>query len=229
MPGAGRGFHPGQGDRRIAEVFEEERPLLRPFTAASDGYSGQVVRASSTCLVAYDRSRYSVPAEHAGKAVSLRAYADRTVVAAEGRVAAEHPRSFARGRFVSDPWHYLPVPERKPGALRDGAPFQQWDLPVPVRKVLELFLKQKGGDKAFVELLLPTRPHGLEPFEAACSLASGQGLATPAVILNHLHRLIAPMPPENLETPDRLRLGQEPRADCGRYDQLRQQEAVHAG
>jgi hypothetical protein len=32
-----------------------------------------------------------------------------------------------------------------------------------------------------------------------------------------------------METPDRLRLGQEPRADCDRYDQLRQREAVHAG
>ena len=119
--------------------------------------------------------------------------------------------------------------ERKPAALRDGAPFQQRDPQVPVRKALGLFLKQKGGDKAFVELPLLTRPRGLEPFEAACGLALGQGLATPAAILNHLHRLIAPMPPESLETPDRLRLGQEPRADCGRYDQLRQQEAVHAG
>ena len=37
-------FHPEQGDRRIAEVFEEERPLLRPFTAAFDGYFEQAVR-----------------------------------------------------------------------------------------------------------------------------------------------------------------------------------------
>jgi len=41
--------------------------------------------------------------------------------------------------------------------------------------------------------------------------------------------LTAPMPPESLETPGRLRLGQEPRADCGRYGQLRQREAAHAG
>jgi len=75
-------------------------------------------------------------------------------------------------------------------------------------------------------LLLLTRPRGLEPFEAACGLALGQGLATPAVILSPLHRLIAPMPPESLETPGRLRLGQEPRAGRGRYDQLRQQEAI---
>lgn len=222
-------FHPEQSERRIAEVLEEERPLLRPFTAAFDGYVEQTVRVSSTCLVAYDRNRYSVPAAYAGKTVSLRADADRICVVAEDRVVAEHPRQFGRGHFVFDPWHYLPVLERKPGALRDGAPFQQWDLPAPVRQVLELLLKQKGGDKAFVELLLLTRPYGLEPLEVACELALEQGLATPPVILNHLHRLMAPLPPARLETPERLRLNQEPQADCDRYDQLRRREAVHVG
>ena len=145
-------------------------------------------------------------------------------------MVAEHPRHFGRGRLLVDPWHYLPVLERKPGALRDGAPFQQWELPVPVRNVLESFLTQTGGDKAFVDLLLLARPHGLESLEVACDLALEQGLATPpSVILNHRHRLIAPAPPDGLETPDRLRLSQEPRADCDRYDQLRQREAVHVG
>ena len=170
-----------------------------------------------------------MPAEYAGKTASLRAYADHIRVVAEGRMVAEHPRNFGRGRLIFDPWHYLPVLERKPGALRDGAPFQQWELPVPVRKVLDLFLKQKGGDKAFVELLLLTRPHGLEPLEVACDLALEQGLPAPAVVLNPLHRLLAPTPPDRMETPDRLRLDQEPRADCDRYDQLRQREAAHAG
>lgn len=116
--------------------------------------------------------------------------------------------------------------ERKPGALRDGAPFQQGDLPASVRKVLELFLTQQGGDQAFVDRLPVTRPHGLEPLEVACDLALEQGLATLPVILNHLHRLMAPLPPARLETPDRLRLHQEPRADGDRYDQLRQREAT---
>jgi len=222
-------FHPEQSDRRIAEVFAEERPLLRPLTAAFDGYFEQTVRVSSTCLVAYDRNRYSVPAEYAGKTASLRAYADHIRVVAEDRVVAEHPRNFGRGRLLFDPWHYLPVLERKPGALRDGAPFQQWELPVPVRNVLESFLTQTGGDKAFVDLLLLARPHGLESLAVACDLALEQGLATPSVMLTHLHRLSAPAPPDGLETPDRLRLSQEPRADCDRYDQLRQREAVQVG
>lgn len=203
---------------------------MRPVAAVFDGYFEQTVRVSSTCRVAYDRNRYSVPAEYAGKTVSLRAYADRLRMVAEGQLVAEHARSFARERFLFDPWHSLPVLERKPGALRDGAPFQQWELPAPIRQVLNLFLKQKGGDKAFVEWLLLARPQGLEPLEVACDLALEQERVTPAVILNHLHRLIAPTLPDRMDTPDRLRLNQEPRADCARDDQLRQREVeVHAG
>lgn len=98
-------FHPEQSDRRIAEVFEEERPRLRPITAAFDGYFEQTVRVSSTGLVAYDRNRYRIPAEYAGKTASLRAYADRIVVVAEARVVAQHPQQFGRGRLIVDPWH----------------------------------------------------------------------------------------------------------------------------
>ena len=33
--------------------------------------------------------------------------------------------------MIFDPWHYLPVLQKKPGALRNGAPFKDWDLPDP--------------------------------------------------------------------------------------------------
>jgi hypothetical protein len=44
---------------------------------------------------------------------------------------AEHSRSFGRGDTLYDPWHYVPVLARKPGALRNGAPFKDWVLPAP--------------------------------------------------------------------------------------------------
>jgi hypothetical protein len=44
--------------------------------------------------------------------------------------------------------------EKKPGALRHGVPFRQWDLPVPIQVVRDRILKQDKGDRAFVELLL---------------------------------------------------------------------------
>jgi len=89
-------------------------------------------------------------------------------------------------------------------------------------------MKQPGGDKACVELLLAGRQHGLEPLEVACALALEQETVSAAVVLNHLHRLLSPRPPETLPTPERLRLALEPVADCARYDQLRRMEASHA-
>lgn len=219
--------HPSMKPRTIAEVFAEERSHLRQVTAQFDGYFELPVRVSSTCLASYDRNRYSVPAEHAGQRISLRAYADRIVVVAEGGEVARHASSFARDTLVLDPWHYLPVLEKKPGALRNGAPFVDWVLPEAIETVRSRLLKQLRGDRTFVEILLAMHEHGADAVETACALALECGTCQPPVILNHLHRLISPVRLEvPLNVPTVLRLKQEPLADCGRYDGLR--EVCHA-
>jgi hypothetical protein len=213
--------HPDQKDRTIGQLFAEERAYRRPFTAAFEGYVEHTLRVSSTGLVNDDRNRYSVPAAWAGKPVSLRAYAERIQIVADEQVLADPPRGFGRGQSIFNPWHYLPILERKPGALREGAPFQQWDLPGAIRRVQERLMQQPSGDKAFVELLLAGRQPGLEPLDVACALALKHGTVTAAGVLNHLHRLVSPSLPPPLPTPERLRLTLEPQADCARYDRLR--------
>ena len=47
----------------------------------------------------------------------------------DGTVVGSHRRHLGRDKVIYDPWHYLAVLEKKPGALRDGAPFKQWALP----------------------------------------------------------------------------------------------------
>ncbi len=110
-------------------------------TASFDGYVEHMLRASSTCLVLLDRNRYSVPAAFAGRAVSVRSTATLVRIVADGAVIAEHPRRFGRDILVCDPWHYLPILERKPGALRNGVPFREWDLPLAIRTVRDRILK----------------------------------------------------------------------------------------
>ena len=44
-------------------------------------------------------------------------------------MVAEHARFFGRDQTIYDPWHYLSVLARKPGALRNGAPFMDRALP----------------------------------------------------------------------------------------------------
>src|SRR3546814_3154543 len=76
---------------------------------------------TGTCLISFDRNRYSVLSTMARRTVQVRAYADRIIVRCGEEVVAEHPRTFGRNRTIYDPWHYLPVLARKPGALRNGA------------------------------------------------------------------------------------------------------------
>jgi hypothetical protein len=63
-----------------------------------------------------DNNKYSVAASAVGRPVEVHAYADRVVIRQDGRVVSEHQRSFGRGGTFYDPWHYVPVLARKPGA-----------------------------------------------------------------------------------------------------------------
>ena len=121
--------HPERPERTIWEVFEEERPKLIPYRGRFDGFHALPASVSKTCLVRFDNNMYSVSASAVGRPVDIHDYADRIVIRQDGRIVDEHRRSFGRGETVYDPWHYVPVLARKPGALRNGAPFKDWVLP----------------------------------------------------------------------------------------------------
>lgn len=220
--------HPSQTGRTIADCFADEQLLLRSIHARFDGYVEQMLRVSSTCLVRVDRNRYSVPARFAGQAVSVRITADQVRMVAQGEVIATHTRLFGRDHLVCDPWHYLPILEKKPGALRNGAPFVAWDLPIAIVLVRDRILKQPKGDGAFVELLMLAGEAGLDALEVACELALESGIVSAAIVLNELRRLVAPGTPSALvNLPDGIVLHQEPLANCQRYDSLRGETYVH--
>ena len=218
--------HPEQTARTIADCFAEEQPLLLPIKAVFDGYVEKTMRVSSTCLVKVDHNRYSVPAEWVNRVVSVRLTAGRIRLVAERQVLAEHARCYGRNQLVCDPWHYLPILEQKPGALRHGAPFQQWDLPTPIRIVRDRLLKQDKGDRAVVELLLIARSlgeNGLETLEVACDLTLQTGVIAAAIVLNEMRRLTEAARPKALQDlPASIPTLQiEVQADCSRYDSLR--------
>ena len=220
--------HPVQSLRTTAECFAEEQSLLRPITAHFDGYVEQMMRVSSTCLVKVDRNRYSVPAAFAGQAVSVRSTADQVRVVAQNAVIAAHPREFGRDQLICDPWHYLPVLDKKPGALRNGAPFVAWDLPQPIQQVRDRILKHPKGDRAFVELLMLAGEAGLDALTMACELTLEQGVVSAPIVMNELRRLVAPyLPAITINVPDGIALTLEPLANCQRYDYLLGATYVH--
>ena len=148
--------HPEQRERTRWEVFEaSERALLVPLATPFEGCAEREVRVSSSALVHVDRNRYSVDCRYAGKTVSLRTYADRIVAMAAGQIVGEHVRSFERDRTFFDPWHYVAALEKKPGALRNGAPFKDWALPRALREMRDRLCAKLGGDRQFVTFSPP--------------------------------------------------------------------------
>jgi hypothetical protein len=72
---------------------------------------------------------------------------------------------------------------RKPGALRDGAPFMEWQLPDAMMRIKTCHMNTKGGDRDFVDLLMLVQEHGIEVVGLACELAVEQNtLRLPAII-----------------------------------------------
>jgi hypothetical protein len=217
----------------VADVHAAELASLMPPGRPFDGFVEHTKRVSPTCLVSFERTRYSVPASFANRPVSLRIYPTRIVIAAEGQLVCEHSRIIDRshhtgGRTVYDWRHYLAVIQRKPGALRNGAPFA--DMPDAFRQLQSQLLRRPGGDREMAEILALVLQHDEQVVLCAVELALEAGVATKTHVLNVLHRLIdgkAP-PASPIDAPQALRLAQEPLANVGRYDALRDGGLRHA-
>jgi len=215
--------HPEDRTKTIWEVFEQERAVLIPVSTGFEGYSETECRVSTTCLIRYDRNHYSVDSKLAGKTATIRASAERIKVISNGVLVADHPRQFGRDNVVYDPWHYISVLERKPGALRNGAPFKEWDLTAGLSKVRTRLSRYQGGDREFVDILLAVQQHGMDIVEQACKKSLAEGTVRGEVILNTIARYCDPLPIDTANIPDSLSITVEPTADCSRYDALRQE------
>jgi hypothetical protein len=220
----------GKQSGTIADVWAEEQAALMPLPVAFDGFIELSKRVSPTCLISFERNRYSVPASFANRPVSLRVYPDRLVVAAEGSILCEHARVIQRShnlppRAIYDWRHYLAVVQRKPGALRNGAPFLE--LPPVFRQLQDHMLRKPGGDREMVDILALVLHHDEQAVLTAVELALTEGVPTKTHVLNLLHRLVdgkvIGVPP--LDTPQALALHREPEANVERYDALRNQVA----
>jgi hypothetical protein len=218
--------HPEHTDKTVFAMFEAERPLLMPYRGAFDGFHATAASVSKTCLVRFDRNKYSVNAKAVGRPVDIHAYADRIVIRQDGIVVGEHTRRFGRNQTAYDPWHYVAVLARKPGALRNGAPFKDWPLPGAIEKVRRKLTGTAEGDRQMVKILAAVLTDGLAAVEAACAESLDANIASADVILNALARRQQPDPPPPVETPERLALTLPPIADCARYDGLRSKSAA---
>ena len=213
--------HPEHSDKTVWEAFEAERQSLIEYRGPFDGFREVEVAVSKSSLVRFDHNRYSVKVKAARRTAQLRVYAQRVVVWCDGEIVGEHARRFGRGQTAYDPWHYLPVLARKPGALRNGDPFRHWDLPPALAQIRRRLAGHDDGDRQFVDILTAAAEAGLDAVEAACAEALSARLCGSDVVLNVLARQREADPPPPVATPTALALTIELAADCARYDRLR--------
>jgi hypothetical protein len=209
--------HPEYRQFSVMEMLEQERTELMPMPTVFDGYVEHSAKVSSTCLVEVERNRYSVPCELAGKQVSTRLYPSRVEIASDDTIVASHTRLTNRGNICYDWQHYIALVQRKPGALRNGAPFA--DMPAPLLRLRQGLIRHDGGDKTMAQVLNCVSSHGLEAVLVAVELVIECGVLSTEHVLNVLARLKATPVPESVES--RLQLSELPVVDTSRYDSLR--------
>src|SRR5262249_55658428 len=135
----------------------------------------------------------------------------------------EHERDITRdhgpGRTIFNWRHYLAVLQRKPGALRNGAPFLEF--PDEFKRLQAILTRRQGGDREMVEVLALVMFHDEQKVLEAVRPALDVGAQSKQIIWNILSRLLDTAPPPRIDAPQALALNVEPQADIGRYDQLR--------
>ena len=161
--------------------------------------------------------------------VSTRLYPGRVDVVAADALVASHERVLNRGQTVFDWQHYIELVQRKPGALRNGAPFA--DMPRPLAQLRHALMRHTGGDRVLSEVLALVPTAGLDTLLVAVELvlehATPSGHISVEHVRNVLARLSDPQRPPPADTA--LALREAPRADTHRYDRLRAADAQEAG
>ena len=140
----------------IGQRMDRDLDALMPLPAVPyDACDKQPGRVSSLSLVRYKTNDYSVPVAYGHRDAIIRGYVDEVVISCGSEVIARHTRSYERDDFVYDPIHYLPLLERKTGALDQAAPLQGWDLSEEfgtLRRLLESRMGRRGKQE-YVQVL----------------------------------------------------------------------------
>ncbi|MCP4384398.1 MAG: IS21 family transposase [Hyphomicrobiales bacterium] len=151
-----------QSDRLRGHTETIEERLARDLDAlmtlpatAYDACEKRSSRVSSLSMVRYRNNDYSVPVAYAHHEVLVRGYVHEVVISCGTEVIVRHRRSYEREDFIFNPLHYLPLLEKKTGALDQAAPLRGWELPdqfATLRRLLEARMG-KAGKREYVQVL----------------------------------------------------------------------------
>jgi len=161
-------------EKSISTLLKEERALFLQLPPAQfDACRTESRRVNSLSLVRYKNTNYSVPVEYAYREVTVKAYVFRLDICVKDEVIATHKRSYLSGDSTFDPLHYLPILQRKPGALTGGAPFSGWELPAcfdQLKRYLESMFGN-GGKREYIQVLQLLRDFSVSELKRAIERA----------------------------------------------------------
>ena len=182
--------HPDYEGKKCYELLEEECASfieLPKFSFECCRLNHNIV--SSLSVIMFENNYYSVPAKHIGKNVMIRGYTDTVVISYEGNEAARHTRLFGWHEKSLNPYHYLSILEHKPGAIRNGKPFKNWELP-EIFVTYRVLLKKKyeDGEIYFAKTLILLKDWSLEEVTEALEKCVTAGLLSDAYVLNVLNK-----------------------------------------
>lgn len=135
----------------IAEVWEVEKPMLMPLPAAFNGFVELGKRVSPTCLMSFDRNRYSVPASFVNCSISLHIYPGRLVIVAKGRLVCEHLRIIERSH--RQPWRVIYDWRHDPAGAAIVIKLRSLKMPGMVQAVRDLTEQRAPAFDAAVPML----------------------------------------------------------------------------
>src|SRR5690349_3828527 len=140
----------------IGERLARDRAAMLPLPPTPyEACETRGARVSSLSLVRYRGNDYSVPVAYGHREILVRGTVEEVVIAYGATEIARHRRSYEHADVLLEPLHYLPLLERKIGALDQAAPLAGWDLPEPflaLRRLLEARLG-KAGRRERVQVL----------------------------------------------------------------------------
>ena len=163
----------GMSERAAARHFGVSRQSVRKMLQFSvpPGYrrSAPVRRPKLDEFTALIEQWLEDDRRHGYRQVWVRGYVDRVVIGCAAEVIARHPRSYEGEDMVFDPLHYLPLIERKTGALDQAAPLAGWELPDAFATLRRLMEARSGraGRREYVQVLRLFETFGTHDVHAA--------------------------------------------------------------
>jgi transposase len=220
--------HPDIEGRTRYELYEVEKKVLIQLPGYGfDCCNTRHAVVSPCSIVFYDNNRYSVPAEYVNKGVLVKGYASEIVVSYGGIEIARHDRVYGYKQQVLNPYHYLSVLYRKPGALQNGLPFKNWHLPEVFLQYRKLLNEKYSddGDKYFARTLILLRDWPIKELTDAVGKAVRIGILGDSYILTLLrHGKDPPNESNNFYINEKLAHYRAEQCSLSEYDKILRKE-----